>query len=313
MEPSDNVIIGSNAGDDAGVYQISDSLALIQTLDFFTPIVDDPFDFGRIAAANALSDVYAMGGEPKTAMNIVAFPAGAMDMNILREVLAGGLAILHQAKTDLLGGHSIRDNELKYGLSVTGFVHPEQVIANKGLRSGDVLVLTKPLGIGIINTAIKTGNASSEIIADAVDLMTTLNRDAAFVMKSFSVSACTDITGFGLLGHLCEMIENTDTDILLDAKAIPLMDNTVEFASRGLVPGGCASNGNFREGMVDFSSSADPVFRNILFDPQTSGGLVIGVPENQAQELQARLTDQGVPCAAVIGQVTSGKGRIRVS
>ncbi len=306
------MLIGSNAGDDAGVYQVSDSLALIQSLDFFTPIVDDPFDFGRIAAANALSDVYAMGGEPKTAMNIVAFPAGQMDMKILRDVLAGGLETLAQAKVDLLGGHSIRDNELKYGLSVTGFVHPKKVIANKGLRAGDALVLTKPLGIGIINTAIKTGNASPETIADAVSLMTALNRGAAMVMQSFPVSACTDVTGFGMLGHLSEMIENTDTDILLDSKAVPLMDNTVEFAERGLVPGGCFSNGKFRKDMVDFDSSVAAVFRDILFDPQTSGGLVIGVPEAQAQELQARLTDQGVSCAAVIGQVSSGRGRIAV-
>ncbi len=213
--PADSkVLIGPQTGDDAGVYKISEDLALIQSLDFFTPIVDDPFDFGRIAAANALSDIYAMGGEPKTAMNIVAFPAKKMDLQILREILAGGMEILARTGTALLGGHSVQDDELKYGLSVTGFVHPQKIIANKGLRSGDSLILTKPLGTGIINTAIKAGFAQPETITAAVDLMTTLNQSASWVMKSFPVSACTDVTGFGLMGHLAEMVQESSTNIM---------------------------------------------------------------------------------------------------
>ncbi len=307
------MLIGPQTRDDAGVYQISEELALIQTLDFFTPIVDDPFDFGRIAAVNALSDIYAMGGEPKTAMNIVAFPAKQMDLQILQGILAGGMEILSQTGTALLGGHSVQDDELKYGLSVTGFVHPKKVIANRGLRSGDSLILTKPLGTGIINTAIKAGLAKPKLIETAIDVMTTLNRSAARIMKSFPVSACTDVTGFGLLGHLAEMIQASSTDILLDSQTVPLMDQALEFASMGFVPAGSHANRKFRQDMVDLDSSVSPVLRDILFDPQTSGGLVMGVAQPHAKKLLSRLTDQGIVHASIIGQVVSGQGRILVS
>jgi len=194
--------VGLKGADDAGVYRVSNELAIIQTVDFFTPIVDDPFAFGQIAAANALSDVYAMGGIPKTALNLVAFPSGQMDIGILNAVLAGGLEIIQRAGVALIGGHSVQDKEMKYGLSVTGFVHPDRIIQNTGLRAGDQLILTKPIGTGIINTAIKGGVASEEIIDSVTQLMRTLNRDAAEAMTRYPVSACTDITGFGLLGHL---------------------------------------------------------------------------------------------------------------
>ncbi len=307
------MLIGPQTRDDAGVYQLSDDLAMIQTLDFFTPIVDDPFEFGKIAAVNALSDIYAMGGEPKTAMNIVAFPAKQMDLQILQAILAGGIQILSQTGTALLGGHSVQDEELKYGLSVTGFVHPKKVIANRGLRSGDSLILTKPLGTGIINTAIKAGLAKPKLIETAIDVMTTLNRSAARIMKSFPVSACTDVTGFGLLGHLAEMIQDSSANIILDSQAVPLMDQVIEFASMGLVPAGSHANRKFWQDMVEFKSSVSPVLRDILFDPQTSGGLIIGIDKSHTKELLSCLKDQGIGHASIIGQVVPGQGRISIS
>ena len=222
--PSDPaVIVGLERADDAGVYRISDDLAIIQTVDFFTPIVDDPFQFGRIAAANALSDVYAMGGEPKTAMNLVAFPLKTMDLSILRKVIEGGLDKLREAGVALVGGHSVEDDELKYGLSVTGFVHPDKVLTKKTLQEGDKLVLTKPLGTGIVNTAIKGGMASGELIERVTSIMAELNRKAADVMKNFPVHACTDVTGFGLIGHLAEMVLGSGHGVRLEAGQIPVI------------------------------------------------------------------------------------------
>lgn len=302
--PTDeNVLVGLGTADDAGVYKISDDLALIQTVDFFTPIVDDPYDFGRIAAANALSDVYAMGGVPKTAMNLVAFPLGSMDIKILKDILAGGISILRESGTVLLGGHSVEDDELKYGLSVTGFVHPDRILANQGLRPGDRLILTKPLGTGVMNTAVKAGLASGEQIKDITRLMAALNRDAADVMTRFPVSACTDITGFGLLGHLAEMVAGTRAGVILYSDRIPVIAGALEFAGMGLVPGGAFRNRKFREAMVSMGSRITPALRDLLFDPQTSGGLLMGCPEAHAEPLLAALHGQGVASAAVIGEV----------
>jgi selenide,water dikinase len=290
--------------DDAGVYRVSDELALIQTLDFFTPVVDNPYDFGRIAAANALSDVYAMGGVPKTAMNIVAYPLETMGREALREMLAGGAATLREADTVLLGGHSVEDEELKYGLAVTGFVHPKKILTNQGLCIGDCLVLTKPLGTGIINTAIKGGLASKETIVRVTELMATLNRKAAEIIAGFTVSACTDVTGFGLLGHLAEMICGTGIGVKIESNIVPFLAEAYEFGSMGFVPVGAHKNREFRKTMVSASAGFDPVLRDILFDPQTSGGLLIGCAEKDAQALVRRLHDQGIIAAAVIGYVT---------
>ena len=306
------MLIGAESADDAGVYRISEDLALIQTLDFFPPVVDDPYDFGRIAAANALSDVYAMGGTPKTAMNIVAFPAQSMAVEVLRDILAGGIDILREAETVLLGGHSIVDEELKYGLSVTGFVHPRRVLANRGLLPGDCLVLTKPLGVGIVNTAVKGGLAEEETIRRVTTQMATLNRDAARVMADFAVSACTDVTGFGLLGHLAEMIAGTATRVRIDAGAVPVLPEARDFAAIGLVPAGAYKNREYRRSMVDMAEDFDPLLRDILFDPQTSGGLLIGLAEKQAPALVARLREAGVEAAAIVGQVVAGDGIIEV-
>jgi selenide,water dikinase len=290
--------------DDAGVYRISDDLALIQTLDFFTPIVDNPYDFGRIAAANALSDVYAMGGIPKTAMNIVAYPMANMGQEALREILAGGASTLREADTVLLGGHTVEDEELKYGLSVTGFVHPNKILANQGLCTGDCLVLTKPLGTGIINTAIKGGLASQQTILNVTEMMATLNRQTAEIMSDFKVSACTDVTGFGLVGHIGEMISGTDKSVIIESQKVPILAEAYEFAAMGFVPIGAHKNREFRKDKVLASTAFDPVLRDILFDPQTSGGLLIGCAEDDASALVLRLQSEGIEGASVIGFVT---------
>jgi selenide,water dikinase len=295
--------VGLGTADDAGVYQISENLALIQTVDFFTPIVDDPYDFGRISAANALSDVYAMGGVPKTAMNLVAFPMQKLGKDVLRAVLAGGNEKLKEAEAVLIGGHSIEDDELKYGLSVTGFVHPQHIYTNKGLRLGDCLILTKPLGTGIINTAIKGGLASSETISKVTDLMAELNKTASAVIKSYPITACTDITGFGLIGHLSEMVFGTDISVTVESRTVPVLPEALEFAAMGFVPGGTHRNRSFRQEMVKLAPDISPIMRDVLFDPQTSGGLLIGCPDKRADELKKDLIAKGVKHTAIIGKV----------
>lgn len=272
-------------------------------MDFFTPIVDDPYWFGQIAAANALSDVYAMGGVPKTAMNLVAFPIKDMDISVLRQIIQGGLDKMREAEVALVGGHSVEDKELKYGLSVTGFIHPDRILTKKNLKTGDRLVLTKPLGTGIINTAIKGGLASKEITDTVTRLMATLNRDAAEIMKDYPVHACTDITGFGLLGHIAEMIIDTGLSVKLTSKTIPIIPETLEYAGMGLVPAGAYKNREFRECMVDFAPSVDRLVQDVLFDPQTSGGLLICVDRESADELLEKLREKGMDSAAIIGEV----------
>lgn len=302
---NDRVIVGMDSLDDAGVYKISDDLAIIQTVDFFTPIVDDPYRFGQIAAANALSDIYAMGGIPKTAMNLVGFPLKQMDISILRQIIQGGLDKMKEADVVLVGGHSVEDRELKYGLSVTGFVHPDRILTKKSISAGDRLVLTKPLGTGVINTAIKGGVASSEVIERVTQLMAALNRDAAEVMNKYRVHACTDITGFGLLGHLAEMIAGSGCGLRLDAESIPVLPEAIDYAAMGLLPGGAFKNKEFREPMVEFSSSVNPIVGDLLFDPQTSGGLLICLDKNEADKLVNELHQKGINKSAVIGQVIS--------
>jgi len=305
--------VGLDKADDAGVYKVTDDLAIIQTVDFFTPIVDDPYWFGQIAAANALSDVYAMGGVPKTAMNLVAFPIKDMDISVLRQIIQGGLDKMKEAGVVLVGGHSVEDKELKYGLSVTGFIHPDRILTKKNLKNGDRLILTKPLGTGIINTAIKGGLASREIIDTVTRLMATLNRDAAEIMNDYPVHACTDITGFGLLGHIAEMIIDTGFSVKLTSKAIPIIPETLEYAGMGLVPAGTYNNREFRECMVDFAPSVDRLVQDVLFDPQTSGGLLICVDRENVDELLEKLKKKGMANAAIIGDVaTEPKERIIV-
>lgn len=274
-------------------------------MDFFTPIVDDPFDFGRIAAANSLSDIYAMGGVPKTAMNIVAYPMAAMGPEPLQAMLAGGAATLREADTVLLGGHSVEDDEMKYGLSVTGFVHPAKIIANQGLQEGDCLVLTKPIGTGIVNTAIKAGLVPAKAVARVTELMATINRKSAEIMSDFTISACTDITGFGLLGHLAEMVSKTGRGATIEVEKVPLIEEAYEFAAMGFVPIGSHKNREFRKELIQAPAGFDPVMRDILFDPQTSGGLLIGCREKDARKMVARMHDAGMVAAAVVGLVTN--------
>jgi selenide,water dikinase len=307
------VIVGLERADDAGVYKVSDDLALIQTVDFFTPIVDDPYEFGQIAAANALSDVYAMGGIPKTAMNLVAFPLKDMDISVLRQIIQGGLDKMSEAGVVLVGGHSVEDKELKYGLSVTGFIHPDRVLTKKNLQVGDRLILTKPLGTGIINTAIKGGLASKEITDTVTRLMATLNKDAAEIMEDYPVHACTDITGFGFLGHLAEMVVDSGTGIRIQANNLPILPQTLNYTGMGLVPAGAYKNREFFERHVDFAPRVDPLIQDILFDPQTSGGLLICVEGDRADGLLQALRQKGVHDAAVVGQIeTEPKERIIV-
>jgi len=297
------VIVGLKRADDAGVYKVSDDLALIQTVDFFTPIVDDPYEFGQIAAANALSDVYAMGGIPKTAMNLVAFPLKDMDISVLRQIIRGGLNKMSEAGVVLVGGHSVEDKELKYGLSVTGFIHPDRILTKKNLKVGDRLILTKPLGTGIINTAIKGGLASKKITDTVTRLMATLNKDAAEIMEDYPVHACTDITGFGFLGHLAEMVVNSGAGIRIQANKVPILPQTLNYAGMGLIPAGAYKNREFFERHVDFAPKVDPLIQDILFDPQTSGGLLICVEGDRADGLLQALRQKGVHDAAIVGQV----------
>ena len=303
--PTDeNVIVGLTRADDAGVYRISDDLALIQTVDFFTPIVDDPYGFGQIAAANALSDVYAMGGTPRTAMNLVAFPIKSMDLGILRQIIQGGLDKLTEAEVVLIGGHSVEDKELKYGLSVTGIIHPQRVLTKGNLRSGDRLVITKPIGTGIINTAIKAAMASRALEDTVTRLMATLNRAAARIMADFDISACTDVTGFGLLGHLAEMVTGSGCSVRLDSGCVPILAEALEFAGMGLIPAGAYKNRDFRACMLSFDAAVPRALQDVLFDPQTSGGLLMSVAEAQAGSLVSALQNGGVADAAQVGAVT---------
>ena len=287
------------------MYKLSEDLAIVQTVDFFTPIVDDPYTFGQIAAANALSDVYAMGGKPITAMNIVCFPSKTLDISILRDILRGGLEKLREAGVVLVGGHSVDDEELKYGLSVTGTIHPGKVMTKSGARAGDKLILTKPLGTGIINTAAKGGAASEETIANVTKSMSALNRAASEVMQEIGCNACTDITGFGLLGHACEMIQNSEVGLKIRASSVPIFAEAVEFARMGMIPGGTYRNKVFRSRMVKVADGLPDYMLDILFDPQTSGGLFISVSTPKADILLSGLHKAGVLEAAIVGEVVA--------
>ncbi len=272
-------------------------------MDFFTPIVDDPYWFGQIAAANALSDVYAMGGVPKTAMNLVAFPAKEMELTILRQIIQGGIDKLKEAGVVLLGGHSIEDKEIKYGLSVTGIVHPDRILAKGNIRIGDCLVLTKPLGFGIINTAVKAAMVSAELAEKVTGLMATLNKQAAEIMINFDISGCTDVTGFGLLGHLAEMVCGSGAGARIDSGRLPVIAEALDFADMGLIPTVAYENREFRREMISIADSVPRAVQDVLFDPQTSGGLLIGVSSADAGNLVAALRKAGIHESAIIGTV----------
>ena len=304
------LIVGLDTSDDAGVYRLDENTALIQTLDFFTPIVDDPYLFGQIAAANSLSDVYAMGGKPLTAMNIVAYPM-CLGGEILLAILRGGQDKLHESGAILVGGHTVEDKEPKYGLSVTGVVHPDKVLTNANAQAGDALILTKPLGTGILMTAAKAELFPAGSAA-AIASMTTLNKQAAEAMNQYHVHACTDITGFGLLGHVYEMAAASKVSITINAAALPLLPEAAAAAAMGFVPAGAYENRSYLQA-VTFDGNVPENMKDICFDPQTSGGLLISLPSSEAESLLHELHSRGITAAAIIGTVTTmGKGEIYV-
>lgn len=302
-------MVGFDASDDAAVYRINDDTAMIQTADFFPPVVDDPRSFGRIAAANALSDVYAMGGTPRLAINLLCFPT-CLNLEIVREILAGGADKVVEAGAVIAGGHSIEDTEPKYGLCVTGFARPEEILTNSGAKPGDLLVLTKPVGTGVLSTAAKAELLTDGQMKEMIGLMSTLNKGAQEVMLPLHPSACTDITGFGLLGHVNELAEGSGVTVQLWADAVPFASGALELAQDGIIPAGAYRNRNYLEGKVKVEEAVALEVSDLLFDPQTAGGLLISIPEERGAELVRRLNDRGIP-GAVIGQVQS-KGEYTV-
>ena len=291
---NENVLVGFDTADDAGVYRLSPECALVQTVDFFTPIVDDAYTFGAIAAANALSDVYAMGGRPISALSILAWPAQG-DIDELAEILKGGAEKIHEAGCALLGGHSVKDEEVKFGYAVTGLIHPDRIKTNAGAQVGDALIFTKRIGTGVISTALKQGIAKEADVDAAVQQMLKLNREACDAMLAFDVHGCTDVTGFGLIGHAREMALASKVTIEIDPRAVRFLPGAVEYARQGAIPGGLKNNREFASSCVDGSSEFD----DLLYDPQTSGGLLIALPEGDAARLKTKLPD-----AYRIGQVT---------
>ncbi len=302
-----NVLVGIATSDDAGVYRLSDDLALVQTVDFFTPIVDDPYDFGRIAAANSLSDIYAMGATPLTALNIAAFPVDDLDLEILARILEGGAAVAKEAGIAILGGHTIKDTEPKYGMAVTGTIHPDKIVTNAGARPGDTLLLTKPLGTGILSTALKRGLIDDAGIASAVNWMARLNAKASAAMIAVGVHAATDVTGFGLLGHAGEMARGSGVRIELYASRVPFHDRALELIDSGCVPGGTRDNAQEHANFTDFAEDVTESLRIGLSDATTSGGLLIAVDRARADELVGLLTASG-DLGARIGEVCAGSG-----
>jgi len=298
-----NVLVGFDTADDAGVYQLTPELALVQTVDFFTPIVDDPYTFGQIAATNSLSDVYAMGGRPLSALTMVCFPENG-DVKVLEEMLAGGLSKMVEANCTVIGGHSIRDEEIKLGYSVTGTIHPGRVLTNSAAKPGDRLIFTKAIGTGVISTAIKRGHANFAWVRGAVHAMTTLNRTAAEVVTSggFAVHAMTDVTGFGLIGHVREVARGSGVSVRLFASKVPLLEGALECVKRGDIPGGLKANRGFAEGCVKYADDVPEDVRTLLYDPQTAGGLLISVAASDSERLVAQLGNAGVN-AVEIGEV----------
>jgi selenide, water dikinase len=311
----ENVLVGLTTSDDAAVYRVSDELAIVLTVDYFTPLVDDAFDFGRIAAANALSDAYAMGAAPIIALNLIGFPAKTMPLDVMKEILRGGSEIAGKAGVSIVGGHSIDDPEPKYGMVVLGFVHPDKVMSNAAAKPGDVLFLTKPIGTGIIATAIKNEAAPPELITRAITAMTTLNKDAAEAMKRVGANSCTDVTGFGLLGHLHEMTWASGAGAIIDLPAIPTIEGVADLLDQDMAPGGTYRNLQFLEdcGVVEWDTGITQEQKLLLCDAQTSGGLLISVPRDRADLMQQELTAAGTLAAARIGRIVEDPNKtIRV-
>lgn len=302
-----NVIVGFATSDDAGVYRLSQDLALVQTVDFFTPIVDDPYDFGRIAAANSLSDIYAMGARPIVALNVATFPVETLPLEYLARILEGGAAVAASAGVAILGGHTVKDVEPKYGMAVTGTVHPERIVTNAGARPGDVLLLTKPLGTGILSTALKRRLIDEARMAAAIDWMIALNAHASHAMIEAGAHAATDVTGYGLLGHAGEMARGSGVRLRFDARAFPLHEGVLDLIDRGVVPGGTKDNADEQAAYTTFAPGVTPAQRTVLSDAQTSGGLLISVAPERVEQLRAILRS-GPALDAIVGRVEEGSG-----
>lgn len=301
-----NLLVGIETSDDAAVYKLTDELAAIQTLDFFTPVVDDPYTFGQIAAANSLSDVYAMGGKPSVALNIVCFP-NCLNIEILGEILRGGADKVMESGAVVIGGHSVSDDEPKYGLSVMGLVHPDKILKNYGAKPGEILILTKPLGTGIVNTAIKADLASKKAYDTAVKVMSTLNKYAGEIIASHKVSACTDVTGFGIMGHCYEMAEGSDVTLKLYANKLPYIEEAKEYAEMGLIPAGAYNNRNYLEGKYEIKRKPSWI-DDLLFDPQTSGGLLVSCSVEEGEKLIKELNNLEIK-SSIIGEVKEFKDK----
>lgn len=311
MERDENLLVGIETSDDAAVYRLDKDRAMIQTVDFLTPVVDDPYTYGQIAAANSLSDVYAMGGDPSLAMNIICFP-NCLSPDVMAEILKGGYDKIRESGAILIGGHTVEDEEPKYGLCATGFIHPKDVKANSTAKVGDVLVITKPVGVGIVNTAIKAQFAESDVYEEAVKNMATLNKFAKDAMMKVGANACTDVTGFGLLGHSLEMAEGSGVTIKLYSENIPILKGAVEFAKMGLVPEGAYANERFIGDKVVFKNEIERHVRDILFDPQTSGGLLISLERDRAEALLKELEGSETEYALVGEVIEAGEKAIIV-
>lgn len=302
---NENLLVGFDTSDDAAVYKLADDKAIIQTLDFFTPVVNDPYDFGQIAAANALSDIYAMGGKPTLALNIVGFPS-CLNHSILEKILLGGAEKVKEAGAILVGGHSVEDDEPKYGLSVTGEVHPKKIISNATAKTGDIILLTKPLGVGILLTALKADLLDDEKVQELIMNMKTLNNVAGEAMQKFPVNSGTDVTGFGLLGHLYEMAKGSNKSIEIDSSTIAIIDGTIEQAEMGIIPAATYRNQEYLSDFVSFDN-IEVSMQDILFDPQTSGGLIISIPKDYLNNLTDYLDEHLETDYSIIGKVIDQK------
>ena len=308
-QPDDpNLLVGFDKADDAGVYRLRDDLALVQTLDFFTPIVDDPFDYGRIAALNSINDVWAMGGTPVTAMAITCFPKKGVDFEILKEIMRGGLSVLTENKVALVGGHSVDNEQIMFGYSVTGVIDPNHVATNAGAKPGDVIILTKPIGTGVISTGIKRATASPEVVAESIATMMTPGKYAAEAIAKFDVKGATDVTGFALLGHAWEMACASNVTIEIESASVPLITGALELAASGMLTGADRTNREYVGADVEISSAIDPNLVKLFYDPQTAGGLLLATPEEKVQQLLTELRKH-YPRAEIIGRVMRPAGR----
>jgi selenide,water dikinase len=298
-----NLLVGFDTADDAGVYRLNDDLALVQTLDFFTPIVDDPFDYGRIAALNSINDVWAMAGKPITAMAITCFPKKGVDFSILTEIMRGGLEVLIQNDVRLLGGHSVDNEQIMFGYSVTGVINPNKIATNTGARAGDVIILTKPIGTGVISTGIKFAKAPAEVAKAALATMLTSGKDAAEAMREFDIKGATDVTGFALVGHAWELAKGSQVTIRIDSSSVSILDGALELAGAGMLTSGDKTNREYVGEDIDIASTIGKEVRSLLYDPQTAGGILIAIQEDRAGALLERLK-KAYPLASIVGRVS---------